>query len=102
MRRAVRAALLESSGSESDRADAGTVRAEDSVGGLSARTLNAVKAARDAFLNAGCIAWIGRRCKLFRQESQFVRTKAISFAFQRTQLRGFERNFLTRRLSHDH
>src|SRR5580704_3124231 len=102
MSRATQAVSRGSSGSECGRADAETARAEDSVGGLSARPSDTIEAARQSFLDAGGFDRIGRCRELFREQSQFLRTKAVALPFQRAQLRRFERHFLARWLARDH
>src|SRR6266852_2036932 len=102
MSQAARAASQGSSGSECVRADAETARAEDSVGGLSARPSNAVEAAGQPLLDAGGLDRIGRCRELLRQQSQLLRTEAVASPFERTQLRRLERHFFARWLARYH
>src|SRR6266576_12260 len=102
MSRATEAASQGSSGFECVRADAETARAEGSGGGHSARPSDAVEAARQPLPDARGLDRIGRCRELFRQQSQLLRTEAITFSFERTQLRCLQRNFLARWLTRDH
>ena len=63
---------------------------------------DAVEAARQPLLDAGGLDRIARCRELFRQQSQLLRTEAVAFPFERTQLRCLERNFLARGLTRDY